>query len=252
MTNFTEVCNIPETDIERLQDIEPEYSVKFGGARLLVTPAAHERYDLTPNATAISDELPPVVEGNPRCPYVVAILAAPNELEVGPRMNSTPVIPYVRNAGACTIWLQHDLLPKDFDELTVEAVAAALREEYSISEQMADDALIEQYEPQQPQWLRKNYLGGILNSLETVAFNQIMYMRESSYAATPSRAALLRQSGIRLTSFVDEEAEPAMDIITTRTVVDYARKRTQKLSQGIFNVFFEGDFNEFRQNNYDS
>lgn len=37
MMNIAETCNIPIPEVERLQGIDAEYSVKFGGARLAVT-----------------------------------------------------------------------------------------------------------------------------------------------------------------------------------------------------------------------
>lgn len=253
MTNFTETSNLPDTDVERLFGVEPEYSVKLSGASFAVTPEAHEHYGLTPIIDVVAGGLKKVAYGNSRSPYLEAVLAAPYELPIDPEDPATQSTFYARREGVCTFWMTHPLTVQEYEERGLAESITAAREQYPHLRDVPEADIRRLYVQQGTDYvkptLHANYVAGMVNELESLAIRQTLYMREASYELTPARLQTLQREGIRF-RFTEASGEIRFEAMTTQAVINYARRRAERLGGDVFSVFSERDFAQYRTSQY--
>lgn len=245
MINLAEASSLPPADVEHLLNIEPKYSVKLSGASFAVTQEAHEFYKFAPIVEVANAAPKRISNRDSRTPFLTTTLVAPTELPDGTEMR---LAQYARHEGVCNIWIAHG---QSADEYEASALAVAERrmwERFPRAQKHVIDEIVNSPSAREgaKATIRKFHLANILNGLETIALNQVVYMREQSYSATPNRESMLQKDGVLFRGKDLSEKVIMLELFTTRAVTNYARKRAAKLTQQAFNIYFDGDFSPHR------
>ena len=231
-------------------EVEYEYGVKLPGGLLSVTPQAHEYYGLQPVVDVVSGGLPRKEYKDQRNPVAHAVIAAPDELclEDLPHEKTN----YARRIGSVMLWVTHSERPAEYARDAFAKSAAACKQVDATLEGMGDEEVISRVLGYDEMLavrasLPSRQLGDMTNSLEDYMFNQVMYMRETSYPMTDKRREMLRSSSERVNV---QTRDPSLgfvhELVTTKAVYDYALRRTYAFSEALFNVYFNGNFADMR------
>ena len=235
--------NMPESDIDALLDVEPEYSVKLGGGRFSVTPEAHEYYGFTPIVDVIKGGLAQISAGNPRTPFINVVLASPHELPKVIDDDKWLTQRYARREGVCHFWMAYPETPQEAEDASFELALEKVRSEPRLSGmseaefRAREPALRQANRPR----MRANYLAEMVKPLEVNAGLQVAYMREASYGATQQRLGTINREGVIL-RYASKSGEVELEMLTTQAVINYARRRAEKLGSEVFGIYFEHDF----------
>lgn len=249
MINFAESSSLPADHVEHLMDLEYEYGLRIPGGILSVTTGAHDFYEFSPVVDVVPCGLPRKEYRDQRSPVAHVVLVSPEEalFEDLPHEKTH----YARKLGKLSLWVAHPERPEEYGKDAFAKSAAACRGLDPRFSAMDDSEVVEHMLGVEDARAVKadlpaRQLGDMINSLEPVAFNQVIRMRETSYAMTKERRALLRSSAATHVQIRDGAMGFTHEIITTPAVRDYALRRTQALGEAIFGTYFQGGFSRLR------